>query len=155
MFIPYPLTTYHLLGAVHYLSFYQSSRLKGIPNSSQSLIPAIWGWEVQLKSETMLKVKGWWWIKSLKEESVSESRARARLQLHTALKPKCAARIAVQVAHACSQSCCKYMDTHWSQEAHVASVHLTQMCSHTYRQLSLTPALHVRCSWTVRWEPTQ
>lgn len=48
MLSPYPLTTYHLLGAALYLSFFffiiiKEAVSKGIPDPSQSLIPAVWG----------------------------------------------------------------------------------------------------------------
>lgn len=72
--------------------------------------------------------------------SMSESRARAGLPLHTAHKPKCEARIIVQVAHACSHSCCK-IHTLVSGRNHYDGTSCVNVLTH--KQISLQLFMYV------------
>lgn len=104
-----------------------------------------------VKERKRSKVKGCKKV-FLKEETVLESRARAWLWLHMTLISKWAARIIVQVAHACSHCCYKYMDRHSCQGDHkhtatAAHPACRHTLTHTNSQNSHTPAFHLHIDW--------
>ena len=107
MFIPYPLATHHLLGAAHYLSFYQSGCLQGIPVSSPSLTPV---------TRSPLKVRHEVDVERRLLDDSPQSRVSAGEQSNRAAWhqfPNRAPRAIVRTAHARLHSRCRCTDGHW------------------------------------------